>query len=39
MTELGSAEMDHPPLGRSYLVVLPSYDMSCTLILLTGLYG
>ena len=32
-------EMDHPPLGRSYLVVVPSYDMSCALILLTGLYG
>ena len=31
--------MDHPPLGRSYLVVVPSYDMSCALILLTGLYG
>ena len=32
-------EMDHPPLGRSYLVVVPSYNMSCALILLTGLYG
>ena len=32
-------EMDHPPLGRSYLVVMPSYDISCALILLTGLYG
>ena len=32
-------EMDHPPLGRSYLVVVPSYEMSCALILLTGLYG
>ena len=31
--------MDHPPLGRSYLVVVPSYDMSCALILSTGLYG
>ena len=31
--------MDHLPLGRSYLVVVPSYDMSCALILLTGLYG
>ena len=29
-------EMDHPPLGRSYLVVVPSYDMSCALILLMG---
>ena len=32
-------EMDHPPLGRSYLVVVPSYDMSCALMVLTGLYG
>ena len=32
-------KMDHPPLGRSYLVAVPSYDMSCALILLTGLYG
>ena len=32
-------EMDHPPLGRRYLVVVLSYDMSCALILLTGLYG
>ena len=32
-------DMDHPPLGRSYLVVVPSFDMSCALILLTGLYG
>ena len=32
-------EMDHPSLGRSYLVVVPSYDMSGALILLTGLYG
>ena len=31
--------MDHPPLGRSYLVVVPSYDMSRALILLTTLYG
>ena len=31
--------MDHPPLGRSYLVVVPSYDMSCALIFLTGFYG
>ena len=31
--------MDHLPLGRSYLVVVPSYDMPCALILLTGLYG
>ena len=36
---LGGPEMDNPPLGRSYLVVVPSYDMSCAFILLTGLYG
>ena len=38
-TDPWDPEMDHPPLGRSYLVVVPSYDMSCALILLTGLYG
>ena len=32
-------EMDHPPLGRSSLVVVSSYDMSCAPTLLTGLYG
>ena len=32
-------EMDHPPLGRSYLVVVPSYAMSRALIPLTGPYG
>ena len=26
-------------LSRSYLVVVPSYDMSDALLLLTGLYG
>ena len=31
--------MDHPPLDRSYLVVVPSYDLSFALILLTELYG
>ena len=31
--------MDHPPLGRSYLVEVPLYDMSYVWILLTGLYG
>ena len=31
--------MDHPPLGRSYLVVVPLYDMADVLILLTGHYG
>ena len=38
-TDPWSPEMDHPPLGRSYLVVVPSYDMSDALILLIGLYG
>ena len=38
-TDPWGPEMDHPPLGRSYLVVVPSYDMSCALIILTGLYG
>ena len=38
-TDPWGPEMDHPPLGRSYLVVVLSFDMSCTLILLTGLYG
>ena len=32
-------EMDHPPLGCNYLVVVPSNDVSCALILLTGIYG
>ena len=30
-TDPWGPEMDHPPLGRSYLVVVPSYDMSCAL--------
>ena len=30
--------MDHPPLSRSYLVVVVSFDMSCDFILLIGLY-
>ena len=38
-TDPWGPEMDHLPLGRSYLVVVPSYDMPCALILLTGLYG
>ena len=38
-TDPWGPEMDHPPLGRSYLVVVPSYDMSCALISFTGLYG
>ena len=37
-TDPWGPEMDHPPLGRSYLVVVPSYDMACALILLTGYY-
>ena len=32
-------EMDHPPLGRSYLVVVSLYDMSCAMIFLKWLYG
>ena len=32
-------EMDHPPLGRSYVVVVPSYEMPCAFIFLTGQYG
>ena len=38
-TDPWGPEMDHPPLARCYLVVVPLYDMSCVLILLTGLYG
>ena len=38
-TDPWSSEMDHPPLGRSYLVVTQSYDISCTLIFSTGLTG
>ena len=38
-TDPWGPEMDHPPLGRSYLVAVPLYDMSCALILLTGFYG
>ena len=37
-TDPWGPEMNHTPLGRSYLVVVPSYDISCALILLTGLY-
>ena len=32
-TDPWGPEMDHPPLGRSYLVVVPSYHMSCALII------
>ena len=38
-TDPWGPEMVHPPLGRSYLVVKPAYDVSCALILLTELYG
>ena len=38
-TDPWGPEMDHPPLGRSYLVVVPSYDMPYALISLTGPYG
>ena len=38
-TDPWGPEMYHPPLGRSYLVVVPSYDMSCALIFLPGSYG
>ena len=32
-------EIDYPPLGRIYLVAVPSYDMSWALILLSRPYG
>ena len=38
-TDRCSPEMAHPPLRRSYLVVVPPYDVSCALILLTEVYG
>ena len=38
-TDPWGPEMDHSPLGRSYLVVVPSYDVSCASIILSGLYG
>ena len=38
-TDPRGLEMDHPPLGRSCLVSMLWYDMSCALILLTELYG
>ena len=38
-TDPWGLETDPPPFGRSYLVLVPSYDMSCALILLTGHYG
>ena len=28
-TDPWGSEMDHPPLGRSYLVVVPSYEVIC----------
>ena len=36
-TDPKGPEMDHPPLGRNYLVVVTSYDMSCALIFLNGI--
>ena len=38
-TDHWGPKLDHPPLGRRYLVVVPSYDVSGALILLTELYG
>ena len=38
-TDPWGPEMDHPPLGRSYLVKVASDAMWGALILLTGLYG
>ena len=38
-TDPWGPEMDHLPLGRSYVVIVPSYDTPCALILLTELYG
>ena len=38
-TDPWGPEMDNPPFCRSYLLVVPLYDMSCVLILLTGLNG
>ena len=38
-TDPWGPELDHPPLGCSYLVVVQAYDLSCALLLLTGLYG
>ena len=38
-TDPWSAEMDHRPLDRTYLVVVPSYYMTCALIFLTGFHG
>ena len=38
-TDPSGPEMVHPPLGRSYLVVALSYDVSCALILLNEAYG
>ena len=38
-TDHWGSEIDHPPLGRSYLVVVPSFDVPFDVILLTGPYG
>ena len=37
-TEPCGPEMVHPSLGRIYLVIVPPYDMSCALMLFTGIY-
>ena len=37
-TDPSGPEIDHPPWGRSYFIVCPSYGLSCALILFTGLY-
>ena len=34
-TDPWGPEMDHPPLGRSYLVVVPSYESSCYMALIS----
>ena len=38
-TDPSDTEMDHPHLGRSYLVVVPLLGMSRVLIFFMGLYG
>ena len=38
-TDPWGPKMDHAPLDRSYLMVVPSYDMSYALIFLRGFYG
>ena len=38
-TDPWGPEMDHPPFGHIYLVLVSEYEMSGFLILLTGHYG